>query len=262
MSNIKLYCIYLKKIFRSRVMYIKDFILSLLLNVVSNTYSIIFIGIVFSNIPSIEGWNLYEMLLIYGINSICRGIFCTFFGELDLLSDEYILNGKLDAIMLRPRSTLLLLVSQNIYEENLSNILIGTVCLIYSFKGIQSLFTIKTMVILILSIVFGSIIYFSFFVIICSLAFWFNTRFSLMWSFLDVTEYANYPATIFHKSIRRIITWFIPFGLVSFYPSIIMLGKCRSLNWIGYLIPIITIIWCIIAAIIWKRGLDRYESIN
>lgn len=262
MRGLRLYIKFIRKIFKSRFMYLGDFVISFVLNLISNLYSFIFIGIIFSNVTALGEWTFYEILLIYGINSICRGIFCTFFGELDLLSDEYILDGKLDNILLRPVSPIFLLLSSNIYEENLTDIFLGILYLIFCFGNIGGLCNAKSLLILLAGIIVGVIMYFAFFLLLSSLSFWFNSRFSLLWSFLDVTEYSNYPLDIFSKSIRNILTWIVPFGLVSFYPSLIILGKMPELHWIGYCAPLVAVAFLLLALCTWKRGLGKYESIS
>lgn len=261
-KSIKIYLTFLRKIIKSKFMYFNDFILSFVMSVISNLYTLIFIEIIFNNITVLGGWSLYEVLIMYGINSICRGIFCTLFGELDLLSDVYILDGKLDNLLLRPKSPIYLIITSNIYEENISDVFLGIIYLICSFRNIEGLLCVKNILILFISILVGTIMYFAFFLLVSSSGFWFNTRFSLMWSFMDVTEYSNYPLNIFPKLIRNILTWIVPFGLISFYPSIIIFDKMQELQWVGYLIPFMTIFFLVLALGIWRKGLEQYESIN
>ncbi len=73
-------------------------------------------------------------------------------------------------------------------------------------------------------------------------------------------EFAKYPMTLYSRFIQIVVTWILPFAFMSYYPSLILLEKTESQVWLGYLSPLAGPIMALIASIVWRRGLLRYQG--
>jgi len=56
------------------------------------------------------------------------------------------------------------------------------------------------------------------------------------------------------------VTWVLPFAFVSYYPGIALLGKPVASPWLGPLAPLAGPAVALIAALIWRIGLRRYQG--
>lgn len=70
----KLYIKFLQQYIKTLIEYRADFILELIGFLFVQSIGVIFIGLIFNNIPSLKGWSFYEILFIYGFAQIPRGI--------------------------------------------------------------------------------------------------------------------------------------------------------------------------------------------
>ena len=71
---IRLYKKFLQQYIKSLMEYRIDFILGLIGFVLVQMTGIIFLNLVFNCIPDLKGWSFYEILFIYGLAQIPRGI--------------------------------------------------------------------------------------------------------------------------------------------------------------------------------------------
>lgn len=89
----KLYIQFLKQYIKSLMEYRIDFVLGLIGFIFVQFVGVIFIKLIFNNIPSLAGWSFYEILFIYGFAQIPRGIDHVFTDNLWMLSRNIIVQG-------------------------------------------------------------------------------------------------------------------------------------------------------------------------
>lgn len=238
----------------------KDFIVTLLMDIIGQVSTLMFISILFNNIPMLSGWTLNETLVIYGLALMCRGTYLTFFSRLEDLGSDFILDGELDRILVKPISPLFNIIAEKISEENLTEVLLGFGALIYGIVHIK--ITVIKVLFIIFSLINGVLIYFAFFLIINCISFWYNSRFSIMWTFMELSDFSQYPISIFASPIKFVLTWIVPFALTSYYPAVFVLGKNVGGYWVNCITPVVTIVFLLIAYLIWHRGLKKYQSVG
>ena len=63
---------------------------------------ILFLYLVFEQIPSLQGWSLDQLIFIYGFAQIPRGIDHLFTDNIWMIAWRWVINGDFDRYMLRP----------------------------------------------------------------------------------------------------------------------------------------------------------------
>src|SRR6266540_5598548 len=66
--------------------------------------------IIFHNVPQLGGWSVEEVALLYGISGLAFALTDMVIGHLDLLPQQ-IRDGNFDLVLIRPRGTLLQVVT-------------------------------------------------------------------------------------------------------------------------------------------------------
>ena len=74
----------------------------------------------------------------------------------------------------------------------------------------------------------------------------------------QTNEFAKYPLDIYNSVIRKVFTWIIPYGLISFYPASYLLE--RDVGGVVWALPFVAIVLSLIAYRIWQVGLRQYTS--
>jgi len=220
----------------------------------------VFIVALFTKVPNVQGWTQPEIILLYTLAVIPRGIVQLFFNGVWWLS-WYIHSGRFDQLLVRPFPILLQVMALDFSIEGLANIILGMLGLAYASQapglhwGLgQSIFLAFTLIIS--TVIMASI----------DLA----THCSLFWNPASggripyiaeyFVEFAKYPITLYDQVIRTVITWILPFAFVSYFPALILLGKVDSNLWIAYFSPVVGLLAILLAALLWRYGLRQYQS--
>jgi ABC-2 type transport system permease protein len=76
---------------------------------------------------------------------------------------------------------------------------------------------------------------------------------------VNFKDYAKYPMTIFSGFFKFAVTFIIPVGFISFYPSQFFL-RPNQISILVIISPVIGIAYFIFAYFIWSRGASRYSG--
>lgn len=90
-----------------------DFLTGALGFIVYQTVNLLFLWIIFSSIPQLEGFSYDEILFIYGFSLIPKAIDHMFFDHLWNIGYWYIARGEFDKYLTRPLNTYFTVVVEN-----------------------------------------------------------------------------------------------------------------------------------------------------
>ena len=245
---------FLKVVMQSKV----DFLMGLLGFFLTQASGIIFLYLIFQQIPTLQGWTLDQLIFIYGFAQIPRGIDHLFTDNIWLVAWRMVINGEFDRYMLRPMNVFFQVIAEKLQPDALGEILIGSIVVLLSIqKGVAAV-TPVSILLFAVSVVAGALIYTSIKLFFASFALWMKQSGPLLQVAYEMAEFAKYPTEIYHKGIQFIITWIIPFAFVAYLPASYFLGKAEA-GVIGVECVIAIEFWCI-AYGTFQYGLKFYES--
>ena len=245
---------FLKVVMQSKV----DFLMGLLGFFLTQASGIIFLYLIFQQIPDLQGWTLDQLIFIYGFAQIPRGIDHLFTDNIWLVAWRLVINGEFDRYMLRPMNVFFQVIAEKLQPDALGEILIGTILVIVSVQKGVAVLTPLNIVLFGVSMLAGALIYTSIKLFFASFALWIKQSGSLLQVAYEMAEFAKYPTEIYHKGIQFIITWVIPFAFVAYLPASFFLGKSGA-GVIGIECVIALVLWCV-AYGVFNYGLKFYES--
>ena len=245
---------FFKVIMQSKV----DFFMGLIGFFLTQATGIIFLYLVFQQIPTLQGWTLDQLIFIYGFAQIPRGIDHLFTDNIWLVAWRWVINGEFDRYMLRPMNVFFQVVSEKLQPDALGELLIGTTLVIMSVqKGVVTV-SPAHVGLFIVSIFTGALIYTSIKTFFAAFAFWIKRSGIFLQVAYELADFAKYPTDIYHKGIQFIITWIIPFAFVAYLPASFFLGKEGA--WVIGVESIIALVFWCIAYGLFNYGLKYYES--
>lgn len=256
---LKLYKKFLQQYIKSLMEYRVDFVLGLIGFIFVQMTGVIFIQLIFNSIPALQGWNFYEILFIYGLAQIPRGIDHVLTDYLWIFSWKTIAKGEFDRYLLRPINPLFQVISESFQPDGFGEIIIGIILCIYSYINLGLSFGIVQILSSIVIIIGATIIYTSIKLATTSIAFW--TKFAQSYIFMayQISGFAKYPIAIFPKGIKIILIGIIPFAFTGYYPGAYLLGK-ESFVMGVLMTAIVAILAFTVAYSIWLKGIKSYES--
>jgi ABC-2 type transport system permease protein len=257
--HVRLLAEYFAQYAKVRVSYRGDFFISVVTSIAATIFSLGFVVVLFRRIPALSGWRFEEVLFLYGFSLIPYGFFNILSLNLYEFGNTYIMEGKFDRVLLRPISSLFQVLFETFRIESFQEIITGSFVVAWSARRLGIHWTLGDTALLLFWAVCGGVIYVSFFLLLSTASFWFEDRIGVHPPFWNVIAFGRYPLSIYSGYIQFILSWIIPFGFASFYPSARLLGRPEFARY-APLVPLVAAACLTIAITSWNIGARRYSS--
>ncbi|ACZ01936.1 ABC transporter permease [Streptobacillus moniliformis] len=255
---LKLFFLYLYINIKELKSYGIDFYLGSIAMFLKNISNLFLIFFIYNIVNVINGWNINEMIYLYSIVTISFSIWrCFFINTLNI--SYYIINGKLDILLIKPLNPLFLIFMEGFDEDAWGDLAVGIIIYFYiSFK--LNLPILNIILVFIIALLGGLV--FSGISVIGSL---FSIIFLGSSNFSDlpyiIYEFSKYPINIFNPVISILFKTIIPVAWIGYIPAYINLKDGNQNLIIVFLISVfITILYFIIVVLIWNNVLKKYSS--
>jgi ABC-2 type transport system permease protein len=242
-----------------RMAYKGDFLVSIAATTVATVFGIAVVFLLFRRAPEIAGWRFHEILFLYGFGLIPLSLFNMVSINLYYFSESYIVEGKFDRVLLRPVHSLFQVMSEQFRLESLSDAAVGLFIVVYTTGRLGLDFGLTDWLFLAFASVCGVIIYLAVFLLLTSVSFWVEDRVGIIPPVFNMLAFGRYPLNIYSPFIQFLLSWIIPFGFASFYPSTILLGRIEYQSYV-YFLPIVAAVFMTAAILLWNRGVANYSS--
>ncbi len=255
----KIHRIFIAQEFKRMMEYKGDFIVGIIGFLLVQISNLLFLWIIFSQIPNLLGWTMNEVIFIYGFSLIPKGIDHFFFDNLWAIGHFIVRKGDFDKYLTRPVNTLFHVLVEKIQIDAFGEMLTGIALVCVTAPTLGASLSIVRILIMIAIIPFITLIYTGIKTITASIAFWTKRSGSIIYVFYMFNDFAKYPVTIYNRFVQNIITYIIPFALTSYYPALFILKGDDPLFNLG--MPVLASVVLMGAGIIvWHKGTRAYES--
>lgn len=255
----RLYGRFLNQYIKTLIEYRADFVLGLIGFILVQFTGVVFVKLIFNNIPSLQGWSFYEILFIYGFAQIPRGIDYVFTDNLWMLSGRIIVQGQFDRYLLRPLNPLFQLIAERFQPDGFGEIIIGFILVVISSIQLSLNYTPFKILMFIIAVLCATVIYTAIKLAVASIAFWIKFAQSYLYMTYQLSDFAKYPMGIYPKAIRGALTFIIPFAFTGYYPGAYLLGKGSIITGV-LLTAVVAVVSITVAYCIWLKGMSLYES--
>lgn len=249
--------IFIAQYLKQMLEYKGDFIIGVIGVCLIQGLNLVFLKIIFKEIPSLNGWSLNQILFIYGFSLIPKGIDHLLFDNLWAVGQKLVRKGEFDKYLTRPINPLFHILVECFQVDAIGELFIGIFLVISTFSSTH--WTMFKVLIFVVVLPFATSIYTSLKIITSSIAFWTKESGNISYIFYMMNDFSKYPVNIYDPFIRWIISFIIPFAFTAYYPAVYFLtGRSFFFN-IGGLI-MISIASFLVALYTWNKGLLAYES--
>lgn len=220
----------------------------------------VFLGIVFlyDRFHEVNGYKFSEVVLCYATVLMSFSLAEMFMRGFDMFA-QTIGNCEFDRILLRPRSSVLQVVSGKIEFTRFGRIVQAFIMFIYGITVSKIAWTFDKSLTLLLMVLGGSVIFGCLFIIYASLCFFTLDGLEFMNVLTDgAREYGKYPMDIYGKWVIRFCTYLVPYTLFQYYPFLYITG--RSGNQWYMLLPILGCLFLLPSCLLWRFGVRHYKS--
>jgi ABC-2 type transport system permease protein len=239
--------------------YKADFMLMLFAGSALQLLGLLFLSVLFSKIPLVQGWTMWEIVLMLAAIFFTEGVVSFAFEGMWRMM-RLVNMGDLDRILLRPASPILQIVTFDLGAHGIGNMVTGVVLYVIALGQTHVVWSVDKILFMPVFLVSAAAIRAAIsFAANCS-AFWltsFYNAFPLM--VYQMADFAKYPSTLYTESIQFLITVVLPYAFIAYIPAVYIFGK-EPWGWLAWLMPVVAL-WCIVVArAVFYAGLRRYDS--
>lgn len=239
---------------------------SFLINCISQAmdYAVTFLlmWVMISAFDSMNGWNAYEVMLLYAFSLAAYGIAGTFFFNIMNNLPGQIRRGEFDDILVKPVKVLPYLVSSSFICNYIAHITLSVIVMGICFHALQISVTFRLVCRILGILLFGSLIYGGFFLIVSGSAFLTARIDALEDIMFFFREVSFYPLSVFPRMIQIIATVLVPYGFINFYPLQELLEKGNAGvfgNPAGWC-PVVSVLFFLAACLFFGKSAKQYKS--
>jgi ABC-2 type transport system permease protein len=251
---------------RSQMQYRASFMFDFVAQFIGNVVDFAVVAVLFTRFPTIGGWSLGEVGLLYGLSSVsfaladmlASGFDYTYFGP------TMVRLGGFDQILVRPVSVFLQVLASQFVLRRVGRILQGALILAVALSLLDVAWTPIQIAFGLATIAGGVVFFMGLFIFGSGISFWTVESLEVM----NILTYGgqmmtSYPMHIFQDWLRSIFTFVIPMAFVNYYPTLWLLGKPDPLGlptWLAFLSPIVCLIVFGVGVWMWRFGARHYQS--
>ena len=222
-----LYSHYIALSLKGQMQYRASFTMLSVSTFVSSAFEFVGIWALFDRFGALKEWTLPEVALFYGIVNMSMAIAKATSRGFDKF-DATIKQGNFDRLLLRPRSTVLQLLGQELQLMRIGHFLQGFFILIYAVYTLNIAITLPKIILIVVAILSGTCVFGGLFILRATLCFWTTEGLDLLNAVTyGGQETARYPVSIYKKWFRNLFTYVIPLACISYYPALAVLNHPR-----------------------------------
>ncbi|MBY5033856.1 ABC transporter permease [Streptococcus gallolyticus] len=253
----RLHGLFIKQYLKQLMEYKVDFLIGVLGVFLTQGLNILFLQVLFSHIPNLQGWNFAQIAFIYGYSLLPKGIDHLFFDNLWAVGQRLVRRGDFDKYLTRPLNPLFHVLVETFQVDALGELLVGFLLLASSAGSME--WTAGKLLLFVLSLPFATAIYTSLKIATASISFWTKQSGAVTYIFYMFNDFAKYPMAIYHPFLKYVLSFILPFAFTAYYPAAYFLTGEELVFRLGGLV-LAAIICLSLSIFVWNKGLSAYES--
>lgn len=243
---------------KSKMSYRSDFIISMIGMIATNILGFVSFYIMFTKFPSVNGWNYYEMLFLYGFTLIAiTPTQCLFDNNWSLRM--YVIEGDFIKYCFRPINLFFYYYSEIFDVKGLGQFAFGIGTLIYAWAKLGIAVTVTGVLKLIFLAVTASMVYVGMQTIAACTCFFIPNSFFVLDMSLKLRDYAKYPITIFGPVFKFLFTFILPVAFIAYYPSMFIL-RPDDLPLLAWFSPLMGVLFFYLGYKMFMFGTRKYDG--
>jgi len=262
-NAIALYGRYAAASVKSQLQYRASAVMTALGTLLITTSEFAAVWALFDRFGQVRGWRLSEIALFYGLISTTWALCDVIARGFDSFA-ETVKSGEFDRILLRPRSTVLQLLGQELTLRRVGRLVQGAAVLGYAFAAGTIDWTLGRAVLLVAAIACGVCAFLGIVMLQAASAFWTVESLEVWNSFTyGGLTMGRYPLAIYRPWFRALFTYVFPIGCVTCFPGVAILGRADPLGAppiVGWVAPLAGPVFLAACLQVWRFGVRHYRS--
>lgn len=248
---------------RGQMQYRASFIMLTLGSFMITFVEFIAITVLFTRFGTLQGWQLGEVAMCYGLVSTSFGFSEAFGRGFDMFSYQ-VIKGDFDRTLLRPRSTGLQVLGHDFQLMRFGRMLQGILILVWASINTGIDWSSGKMALLVFAVIGGVAVFTGLLIIQAAMCFWSTQSLEVMNSFTyGGVEATQWPLSVFNRWFGRLFIFVIPLACVNYFPALAILNKPDALGsplWFQWTSPLAGFLFLAVSLLVWEYGVRHYRS--
>jgi ABC-2 type transport system permease protein len=180
-------------------------------------------GLLYQFTSGIAGWSAAQALTLVGTYRVLDGMIALQIAPNLTRMGDYIGQGDLDFILLRPVSSRFLVSFRWLRPSEAVNVLVGLILVVVAGRAANAQWSLLGILAAAVLAGCGLILLYCFWFAIVTGIFWL-VRSEIHWLFYDAWQAARYPVDYFRGPVRAILTFALPVAFATTFPTRALLG--------------------------------------
>lgn len=249
---------------RAQMQYKVSFVLELAGFALTTSLDFAVIAILFSRFPSLGGWSVHEVALLYGLTMTAFSLTEMLGRGFDAPFETMMAQGTFDKILTRPQGTFFQVLASEFQVRRLGRTLQGAAVLFYAFSGLPIAWTPAKVLLVPLTIASGAVVFLGLFVIGATICFWTIKTPEVINAFtFGGSTLTSYPLSIYHRWLRILFLFVIPVAFVNYPAALLLLGRRDPFGLppaLAWGAPLVAALFFLVARTFWQIGVSKYTS--
>jgi ABC-2 type transport system permease protein len=263
MDSIALYFRYVGISMRAQLQYRAMLLMQTIGHLLITVIEFLGLWALFHRFGALQGWSLGEVAFFYGLADVTFSLADAFTRGFDDVG-PMVRRGEFDRVLLRPRSTVLQLLGQDLGLKRAGRLVQGILVMLWAAQQAGVGFTPSTTLLLLWAIAGGIALFFGIIVLQATSTFW-TTDTLEVWSALTNggAYMAQYPLAIYRPWFRRFFTLVVPVACVVYLPGVAVLGRPDPLGapfLLQAIAPAAGFLFLGVSFGFWRLGIRRYTG--
>ncbi len=212
---------------------------------------------------SVMSWSMYEVLLLFGMNTIAYGLSGFFMFHPFTKLSQHIRNGTFDEMLTKPLNPFFYLCSKEFSTGYFANVAVGTITIIVCFVKLGIQLSFLNVLYLIIVLLGAGMIHSGFFMFANVPSFWLLKVDALAHLRHTLEAFIRYPVSIYDTWIGVMLTFVFPYAFINFFPAQYFLNKRDLMIFPAafvYITPVVGLAMVLLGYAFFNFGMKFYKS--
>ena len=169
---LRMYRVFAAQELKRMMEYKADFIIGIVGFLLLQVSNLLFLWLIFRQVPDLMGWSVNEIVFIYGFSLLPKGLDHLLFDNLWAIGHYIVRKGEFDKYLTRPVNTLFHVMVEKFQTEALGELVVGAALVAVTLPQLNVSWSVEKVVLILVVIPFAATIYTAVKTITASVAFW------------------------------------------------------------------------------------------
>jgi ABC-2 type transport system permease protein len=207
---------------------------------------------------AIPGWSFGEALMVMGWFTFLQGVLEGAINPSLTTVVDHVRKGTLDFVLLKPADAQFLVSTARFQPWRAINVVTAFGIFAWGFHLLGRGPSAGAVALAAVAMVAAVTVLYSLWMLAVSAAFYFVRIDNLSQLFNAVFDAARWPATVFGKGVRFVLTFVIPLALMTTYPAEALLGRLSRSALAGSMLGALAAL--VVTRVVWRTSIARYTS--